>query len=102
MHDDRRIESDNVVAQLRHGFPPAGLNVTLQLDAERAIVPEAVDASIDFGGLKNESAPFAEAGEGVHGYVVVIWFHKAAKDAQACGRGQDRWVRKNDLKKSVR
>jgi len=83
MHDDRAVEPDNVLAQLGHGFPPAGLDVALHLNAERAVVPEAVDAAVDFRSLENKTTPLAQAGKGVHRYVVVVCFHKTGENAEA-------------------
>ena len=60
VHDDRAVEADHVFAGLDNGFPPALFDVALQLDAERAVVPEAVDAAVDFRGLENKAAAFAE------------------------------------------
>ena len=66
VHDDGAVEADDVFAALDGGFPPAFLDVALQFDAERAVVPEAVDASVDFRGLENKAAALAERGEGIH------------------------------------
>ena len=37
--DDAGIEADDVVAALHHGAPPFALDVVLQLDTERPVVP---------------------------------------------------------------
>ena len=34
--------------------------------AERAVIPEAIDAAVDFGGLKHESAPLAQRHDFFH------------------------------------
>ena len=52
-----------------HVAPPGFLDVALQLDAERAVVPEAVEAAVDFARLKEEAAPFAQRDELVHVHV---------------------------------
>ena len=88
MHDNGAVEPDNVLAQLRHGFPPAGLNVPFHLNAERAVIPKAVDAPVDFGGLENKTTPLAETREGVHRYMIVICFHKTGENAEAGMSGQ--------------
>ena len=41
----------------------ASLDVALEFDTQGAIVPEAVDAAIDFGGLIDEAHVLAEFGE---------------------------------------
>ena len=71
VHDDRAVEADHadllaVRARRRvadHVLPPGVLDVPLQLDAERAVVPEAVDAAVDFAGLEDEPHVLAELGE---------------------------------------
>ncbi len=40
VHQDRRVEPLDVVARADHRVPPAVLEVLLQLDAERAVVPD--------------------------------------------------------------
>ena len=44
-----------------HVVPPGVAQVVLQLDAERAVVPEAVDAAVDLGGREDEAAALASA-----------------------------------------
>src|SRR5208337_623855 len=59
-HDDGGFEADDVVALAGHGIPPKFLDVALEFRAERAVVPQAVDAAVNFGRLKNEPAPLAQ------------------------------------------
>ena len=66
VHDDRRFESHHVVAQAGHLAPPEFLHVALQLSAERAVVPEAIDAAVDLRRLVNESAALAERHDLIH------------------------------------
>ncbi len=78
VHDDRAVEAGHFVGFGRtggggevvvtgdHVAPPGFLDVPLQLDAERAVVPEAVEAAVDFAGLKEESPAFAEGDEFFH------------------------------------
>src|SRR5437870_487868 len=74
VHDDRAIDADHgdllaVGAWRRiadHVVPPGVLDVLFQFDAERAVVPEAVDAAVDFARLEDEAAPFAQGDEFVH------------------------------------
>jgi hypothetical protein len=49
MHEDPGIEPDDVVALLDHGPPPRALDVVLELDAERSVVPDGVDPAVDLG-----------------------------------------------------
>src|SRR5262245_3850333 len=56
-HDDGRFEAGDVVALTRHRVPPEFLHVALEFRAQRAVVPKAVDAAVDFRRLVNESPP---------------------------------------------
>ena len=49
-----------------HVAPPGFLDVPLQLDAQRAVVPEAVEAAVDFARLKEKAAPFAQRDQFFH------------------------------------
>src|SRR5690606_18329063 len=60
MGDDRRVEPLDVLALAHHAPPPQRLQVVLELDAERAVVPEAVDAAVDLARLPDEAAPRAQ------------------------------------------
>src|SRR5262249_61906317 len=46
--------------------PPERLQVVLELDPERPVVPEAVDAAVDLARLPDEAAPRAERDDRVH------------------------------------
>ena len=74
VHDDRGVDADDVdgVAigtdqlALDHIVPPRVLQVPLERCAHRAVIPEAVDAAVDLGGLEDESAAAAEGDDVVH------------------------------------
>src|SRR5262249_28329130 len=55
-----------VVVPGDHVAPPRLLDVALQLDSERAVVPEAVEPPVDFARLKEEPAPLAQRDQLVH------------------------------------
>src|SRR5205807_460926 len=40
MHEDRGVQSFDVIAHPHHRLPPRVLEIFLQLDAERAIIPD--------------------------------------------------------------
>ena len=65
VHQDGGVEALDVVALAHHRIPPALLDVVLQLDAERAVVPDGAGASVDLGGLEDEAPALGEADEGV-------------------------------------
>jgi hypothetical protein len=72
--DDGAVEPDDLeLAAVRtrrrvphHGVPPRVAEVVLQLDAERPVVPEAVDAAVDLRGLEDEATTAAEGDEALH------------------------------------
>src|SRR5207244_2400108 len=49
IHENRRVESLDVVARADHRVPPAVLEIPLQLDAEGAIVPHRPSTAVDLG-----------------------------------------------------
>ena len=85
VHDDRRVDALDVVAQLDHVPPPGRLDVVLELDAERAVVPEAGHAAIDLARREDEAASLGEAGDDVE----VRRGHRVLDDSccdRCCGR----------------
>ena len=64
--DDRGVEADNIVATVDKVLPPGLFDIILQLDAERAVVEEAVEAAVDIGGGEDEPAAFAQVDDGFH------------------------------------
>ena len=65
--EDGRVQAFHVVAFMHHRPPPRGLQVVLQLHAERAVVVHALQAAVDFAGLEYEAAPLAQRNQFVHG-----------------------------------
>src|SRR3954468_4417071 len=63
MHQDRGVDPLDVLARAHHRVPPAVLEILLQLDAERAVIPDGSRAAVDLGGLEDESSPLAERHE---------------------------------------
>ena len=55
VHEDAGVEADDVVALLDHRPPPGALDVVLQLDAERPVVPDGVDAAVDLARAERRS-----------------------------------------------
>ena len=79
MHQDRGVEALDVVAFMHHRPPPALLDVLLELDAERSVIPHGAKAAIDLGGLKYEAAPFCQRHELLHRFVCSCGRHKGRK-----------------------
>src|SRR5438445_6145759 len=66
VHDDARVQADDVVAKLDHRPPPRSLDVVAQDDAERAVVVDALDAAVDLARLEEEAAPLRQRHELFH------------------------------------
>ena len=54
VHDDGGLQADDIIAPLGHDAPPVILDVALEFRAQRAVIPKAVDAAVNFGGLENK------------------------------------------------
>src|SRR5437763_10709951 len=75
MLDNRGVDADDLqwraVGARRggddHVVPPGVAEVVLEQDAQRAVVPEAVDPAVDLRGGVDEAAALAEGDDGVHG-----------------------------------
>ncbi len=65
VHEDARVEADDVVALLDHRPPPGALDVVLELDAQRPVVPDGVDATVDLGRGEDEAAALGERDDGL-------------------------------------
>ena len=65
-HNDGGFEANDIVALAGHGVPPEFLDVALEFRAQRAVVPKAVDAAVNLGGLVNEPAPLAQRHDFLH------------------------------------
>ncbi len=74
VHDDGGVEADHVeevsvgagAGAFDDVLPPGFLEVSFEIDAEGAVVPEAVDAAVDFGGGEDEAFAFAEGDDFFH------------------------------------
>src|SRR3954452_21459999 len=68
--DDRRVQSDDVVALEDHRLPPLVLDVVLEQDAVVPVVVGVADAAVDLGGGEDEPAALAQRHDLVHGHHV--------------------------------
>src|SRR5436853_6111155 len=66
MHDNGGVQPDDVVAELGHAAPPAFFDVALEFRAQWTVIPKTIKAAINFRGLKNETAPFAQGNDFLH------------------------------------
>ncbi len=82
MHDDGGFEAHDVVAAPHHVVPPAIADVLLQFHAQRAVIPKAVDAAVNFGRLENETASFAERNDLFHQFTGLRLSHRRVSFGQ--------------------
>jgi hypothetical protein len=52
--DDRGVEADDVLAGVDHRTPPLALDVLLELDTERPVVPRRARAAVDLPAREDE------------------------------------------------
>ena len=63
--DHRRVDTDDVLARGDHVAPPLALEVLLELDAERAVVPGGTLSAVDLTAGEYEATALAQADDGV-------------------------------------
>ena len=63
--DDRGVEADDVLASGHHRAPPLALDVLLELDPERPVVPGRAGAAVDLTAGEDEPPALAEGDDGV-------------------------------------
>src|SRR5882724_58978 len=83
MHNDRGFEPDHVFAQEGHGPPPGILDIAFEFSAERAVIPESVKATVDFGRLKNQALSFAQRNDFLHQFRGFRLGHKGQSFCEA-------------------
>ena len=88
VHDDRRLDADHLerprralrlhalVMRSDHVAPPRLLDVALQLDAKRAVIPQPVESAVNLRGLENKPTPPAERHDFFHPIVYMGPGHK--------------------------
>ena len=72
VHQDGGIQSDIIGVLLDKFLPPGALDVVLQLDTQRAVVPGVGKAAVDFAACENETAVLAQGDDFVHGFLSVL------------------------------
>src|SRR5262249_58454160 len=65
VNEDPGIEPDDVAPLLAHPPPPGALDIVLQLDAERAVIPDGVDPAVDLARRVDEAAPLGQRDDGL-------------------------------------
>ena len=66
IHNDGGVQPDYIVSLVDHRFPPLFFDIVFELDSQRAIVPEALQTSVDFGARVHKSPSFTQANDFVH------------------------------------
>jgi hypothetical protein len=66
IHDDRAVQPDHVVAHPDVVAPPGVLDIPLELNAQRTVVPEPVDPTVNLARRKNQAAALAQGDQLVH------------------------------------
>ena len=66
VHQDRRVKTFHVIALVNVCAPPRPLDVVLELDAHRPVVPRSLQPTIKFAALEEEPPPFAKRDDLVH------------------------------------
>ena len=63
--DDRGVQAHDIIASGDHRPPPLPLDVLLQLDAQRPVVPRRAGATIDLAGGVNQAAALGQVDDGI-------------------------------------
>ncbi len=88
--EDRRVDADDVVAQLHHRPPPLVLDVAEEGDAERPVVVGRAETAVDLGRLEDEAALLGEVDDGVevdgHGVIASLVVGRRGADDRALRR----------------
>jgi uncharacterized RDD family membrane protein YckC len=85
VHEDGGFESGDIIALADDIIPPEIFDVAFEFGAERAVIPEAVDAAVDFGGWVDEAAAFAERHDFFHQRIFFGIRHKAGSVCEGPG-----------------
>ena len=83
-HDGSTVDANDVVVLAHHRVPPALAHVSLQLDAERAIVIHSPQPAVDLGGRKQEAAALRERDDCVE--VGHVWSSKGSAKIGTLGQ----------------
>src|SRR6266568_8477844 len=88
MHEDRGVEALDILPFVDHRAPPALLDVLLELDAERPVVPDGPQPAINLRRLKHEAAPLCQRHELIHGLVCSKGGHREPEVTNAAPRAR--------------
>ena len=74
--DPAWFKADDIVPHAGHGVPPELLDVALEFGAERTVIPKAINAAINLGGLKDEAPSLAQRNDLFHQHVFFRFSHR--------------------------
>ena len=74
VHQDRRVQADVIRTLLHKLLAPRGLDVVLELHAERAVVPGVGQAAVDLRAGVYEAATLTQGNDLFHGFFAVVHF----------------------------
>ena len=66
VHEDGAVEADDIAAGGDVVMPPGVLDIAEEFDAQRAVIPRAIEAAVDFGAGIDKPSAFAEGDEFFH------------------------------------
>ena len=72
IHQDRRVNTEGVIAFLYEFFPPCAFDVVFDFHAYGAIIPGVSHAAVNFAAGENDPACFAKVYDLIHRYCVFI------------------------------
>src|ERR1022692_1642413 len=85
--DHAGIQPDDVVPLGYHRAPPLALDVVLDLDAERTVIPGSPQPAVDLAGRVDNSPPLAQADDGFQ--AVTATSHQVAPTPRADRHGHE-------------
>lgn len=90
--DHRGVETDDLVTGGDHVAPPLALDVLLELDAQRSVVPGGALATVDLAARVDEATALAQADDAVdlvggHGALFITTKRLVGPPGLTCGRG---------------
>ena len=86
VHEDRRVETYDIVVELRHLFPPRVLNIAFEFDAERPVIPRARLPAVNFTRLIYKTAPLAQTDDFIKRASVIRFRHSRLPYVPGCFR----------------
>src|SRR3989344_3842675 len=73
VHEKRGINADRIVAVVDHRPPEGALDVVLELNAERAIIPRAGKTAVDLRAGEDKAPPLCEGHNRLHHVLGWLW-----------------------------